>query len=59
MKIFEHTLWWYFDAYAGVDVRYSFFNTLSFYDILISQWVWLMLLENNLSLTLIQMVDYL
>lgn len=50
---------WYCDAYAGVDARYYFFNTSSFYDILISQWVWLILLGNNLSLTLIQMVDHL
>lgn len=55
----EKTLQWYCDAYAGVDVKYCFFNTLSFYDILIFQWVWLILLGNNLSLTLIQMVDHL
>lgn len=59
VNVFEQILWWYCDAYAGVDVRYHFFNTSSFYDILISQWVWLILLGNNLSLTLIQMVDHL
>jgi hypothetical protein len=37
VNVFEKTLWQYYDAYAGVDVRYCFFNTLSFYDILISQ----------------------
>lgn len=51
------TTQWFHTTYVGVDKRYCFFNTLSYYDNLISYWVWIISLWNNLSPILIQMLD--